>query len=92
MAAARMGEHDFRNDYAPTDASHAILSHPKRVTPDPQASHANANKSYAFLLFQYHAHYVIRERSFGMAAARMGEHDFRNDYAPTDASHGFSRA
>lgn len=60
--------------------------------PDPQASHANANKSYAFLLFQYHAHYVIRERSFGMAAARMGEHDFRNDYAPTDASHGFSRA
>ena len=25
-----------------------------------------------------------------MAAARMGEHDFRNDYAPTDASHGFS--
>ena len=60
--------------------------------PDPKASHANANKSYAFLLFQYHAHYVIRERSFGMAAARMGEHDFRNDYAPTDASHGFSRA
>ncbi|GDZ03454.1 hypothetical protein MCC01992_07530 [Bifidobacteriaceae bacterium MCC01992] len=59
---------------------------------DSQASHANANKFCAFLLLQYHAHYVIRERSFGMAAARMGEHDFRNDYAPTDASHGFSRA
>ena len=59
---------------------------------DPQASHANANKFYAFLLLQYHVHYAIQEQSFGMAAARMGEHDFRNDYAPTDASHGFSRA
>ena len=59
---------------------------------DSQASHANANKFCAFLLLQYYVHYAIHERSFGMAAARMGEHDFRNDYASDDASHGFSCA